>query len=123
MALFSRPKLPDPGSAAGPAEAARGSGLPGRESHEPRGAAAATKPRTPLPTPAGARSRKQTLSSPIPAMLAASMLEMTDDVAEVTKVADDTPPRSSSQRGRSSSPVLPADDDGEEYVVELVPND
>jgi hypothetical protein len=56
-------------------------------------------------------------------MLAASMLEMTDDVAEVTKVADDSPARASSPRGRASSPVLPADDEGEEYVVELVPND
>jgi hypothetical protein len=56
-------------------------------------------------------------------MLAASMLEMTDDAGEVTKVADGAPPRTSPPRGRASSPVLPADDDAEEYVVELVPND
>lgn len=127
MAFFSRTKLPEPGA---PSGTGGGGGQPARaslrrEAAEPRGVAATVKPRTPLPTPAGARSRKQTLSSPIPAMLAASMLEMTDDAAEVTSVADDKPRKSAPPRGRSTPQVLlPTEpDDGDEYVVELVPND
>jgi len=133
MAFFSRTKPPEPRSLADagvgnhpavPVAAGRdgadalGPGTPG------------PRPRTPLPTPAGARTRKQTLISPIPAMLAASMLEMTDDATEVTSVADGAAPRPTlvpgrRDHGRPTPLVLPTilEDEPDEYVVEVVPGD
>jgi hypothetical protein len=133
MAFFSRTKPPEPrsladmGAGSHPAVPVPG----GRDGADARGPGApGPRPRTPLPTPAGARSRKQTLSSPIPAMLAASMLEMTDDAAEVTSVADGAAPRptpvpAGRDHGRPTPLVLPTilEDEGDEYVVEVVPGE
>lgn len=71
-----------------------------------------------LPSPDPVRARRATLASPIPALLAASMIELLDDPAG-TPLPVDLRNDATSRFDATEHPDLLADDDDSDYVVEV----